>query len=237
MKTLIWILMVAAAEGQEVQEQTLMEVIVQKMQGTVAQTWQYVSTLGLIEALVFISFGSVCAFYGWRIFKILATICFGMIGLSLGIWANTIIHGSVIWLGLICTIFFGVLSVPFMRWGVTLLGAFSGGVLTSGAWLAASLPQELVWAGALAGFIAGGMISFAVFKAAVIMFTSLGGSVLMAVGILAIVYQRMLGGTDEQFNLFVAGNPWFLPALLLLPVTIGMVLQHRGIKASQDWSE
>ena len=235
MNTLMWILMVAAAEGEEVPQPKMTELMVLKMQALLAQTWQHVSTLGLVEALVFISFGSVCAFYGWRVFKILATICFGMIGLSLGIWANKIINGSEIWLGLICTIFFAVLSVPFMRWGVTLLGAFSGGVLTSGAWMAASLPQELVWAGALAGFIAGGMVSFAVFKAAVILFTSLGGSALMAIGVLAIVFQRMMGGSEEQFNLFIAANPWFLPAIFLMPVGIGMALQHRGIKASQDW--
>ncbi len=37
--------------------------------------WQLVSDLHVVEALTFISFGVVCLFYGWRIFKILVTIC------------------------------------------------------------------------------------------------------------------------------------------------------------------
>lgn len=236
MNTMIWILMTAAA-SEESEAPTLMQAIMQNMQSLLAQGWNHVSTLRPLEALIFISFGSVCAFYGWRVFKILATICFGMLGLSLGLWANTIIAGNEIWLGLICSVFFAVLSVPFMRWGVTLLGALSGGILTWGAWLAAGLPQDLAPVGALAGLVAGGMVSFAVFKAAVILFTSLGGSILMLIGILAIVYQRMMGGDPERFNAFVTANPIFLPALFLIPIGVGIFMQHRGIKASQDWAE
>ena len=169
---------------------------------------------GPSDEQTFISFGTVCLFYGWRIFKILVTICFGLLGLSLGIWANHhLIQGDVIWLSLICVVFFAVLSVPFMRWGVTLLGAASGGILTAGVWLAVGLPSEYFWAGGLVGFIAGGMISFIVFKIAVILFTSLGGSFLMVVGILAIVYEYMVDGA--KFEAFTLTHPWFLPVLLL----------------------
>ena len=101
--------------------------------------------------------------------------------------------------------------------------------------MAAGLPAELVWAGGLAGFIAGGMISFIVFKAAVILFTSLGGSALMVVGVLAIIYQYMMNGDTEKFKQFATTYPWFLPALLLVPLGIGIFLQHRFSKASQEW--
>ena len=30
--------------------------------------WQYITSLNLLEALTFISFGVVCLFYGWRVF-------------------------------------------------------------------------------------------------------------------------------------------------------------------------
>jgi len=199
--------------------------------------WKYVSSLGIVEALTFISFGSVCLFYGWRVFKILVTICFGLLGLTLGIWANEqLIGGNVIWLSLICTVFFAVLSIPFMRWGVTLLGAFSGGILTGGIWLGAGLPEEYFWAGGLVGFIAGGMMSFIVFKAAVILFTSLGGSTLTVVGILAILYRYILEGNGGQLEAFVFANQWFLPALLLIPMGVGIFLQHRFSKTMQDWN-
>ncbi len=199
------------------------------------EMWKYISSLGLVEALTFISFGTVCLFYGWRIFKILVTICFGLLGLFLGVWANqNLIQGDVIWLSLICVVFFAVLSVPFMRWGVTLLGAFSGGILTAGVWLAAGLPETYFWAGGLIGLIAGGMISFIVFKIAVMLFTSLGGSTLMVVGVLAILYRYMLDA--DRFKAFVLDHQWFLPTLLLVPMAFGIFLQNRFSKTSQDWS-
>lgn len=118
--------------------------------------WQHITSLETVEAVTFVSFGAVWLFYGWRVFKILVTICFGLLGLVLGIWANQqLIGGDNFWFGLICVIFFSVLSIPFMRWGVSILGAVSGGVLTAGAWLACGLPQDYVWAGGLVGLIAG----------------------------------------------------------------------------------
>jgi hypothetical protein len=197
--------------------------------------WKHVSSLDIVEAVTFIAFGAVWLFYGWRVFKILVTICFGLLGLFLGMYANeNFIGGNSFWLGLICVVFFAVLSIPFMRWGVSLLGAASGGILTAGVWLALGLPEEYVWAGGLIGLIAGGMISFIVFKIAVILFTSLGGSILLAVGLLAIACAQLI--PEEQLKFFAANNQWFLPALILAPMAVGIYLQHRFIKTAQDWT-
>lgn len=197
--------------------------------------WQHVTSLDLVEALTFISFGAVCLFYGWRIFKILVTICFGLIGLFVGIWANEyLIAGNVIWLAMICVIFFAILSIPLMRWGVSLLGALSGGVLTAGVWLAFGLPEQYVWAGGLIGLIAGGMISFIIFKVAVILFTSLGGSVLLSVGILAVLYGYMVN--RGRLETLVFDYPWFLPAMVLGPMVLGIYLQYRLSKGAPDWA-
>ena len=32
--------------------------------------WGHIIKLGILEALTFMSFGAVCLFYGWRVFKI-----------------------------------------------------------------------------------------------------------------------------------------------------------------------
>jgi len=197
--------------------------------------WQHISTLDVVEALTFISFGVVCLFYGWRIFKILVTICFGLLGLLVGIWANNaLIGGSVVWLAMICIAFFAILSVPLMRWGVSLLGALSGGILTAGLTLALGFgDQRLLLAGGLIGLVAGGMISFIIFKVAVILFTSLGGSGLVVVGLLAVLYTN----TDpKKLEMFVFNYRWFLPVLVIVPMTFGVVMQYRFIKTAQDWS-
>jgi hypothetical protein len=199
--------------------------------------WQHVTTLDVVEAVTFIAFGTVWLFYGWRIFKILVTICFALLGLFLGIWANQqLIDGNAFWFGLMCAVFFAVLSVPFMRWGVSFLGGISGAVLAAGATLALGLhDQRLILAGGLMGLIAGGMISFIIFKIAVILFTSLGGSVLVAVGILAVICHNLMASQDE-LNTFIQQNQWFVPAIVLVPMAIGVFLQNKFMKAAPDWN-
>jgi hypothetical protein len=227
MNILVSILQIALTAQQTAQKQA--------QAGPLSTMWQYVSTLDVVEALTFISFGIVCLFYGWRIFKILVTICFGLLGMLVGIWANDkLIGGNVIWLAMICILFFSILSVPLMRWGVTILGSVSGGILTAGATLALGLhDQRLLLAGGLVGLVAGGMISFIVFKVAVILFTSLGGSALIVVGFLAVLHANV---DPKKLETFVFGYRWFLPALVLAPMIVGIIMQHRFIKTAQDWS-
>jgi hypothetical protein len=196
--------------------------------------WEQITSLGLVEALTFIAFGTVCLFYGWRVFKILVAISFGLIGLFIAILANKYIEGQVIWLALVSVALFAILSIPLMRYGVTFLGALAGGMLTGGAWLAVGLPEKYIWAGGLVGLIAGGMISFIVFKIAVMLFTSLGGSGLMVIGILAIIYQYM--EADEKLKQLVFEHKWFLPAMLLAPMVVGVLLQNKFIKGTKNWN-
>jgi len=196
--------------------------------------WEHITSLGLLEALTFISFGTVCLFYGWRVFKVLVTISFALLGLLIGVWINRLlVEGNVIWLAIITTGLFAFLSVSLMRWGVSVLGAAAGAILTGGAWLASGLPEQYIWAGGLIGFVAGFLISFIIFKAAVMLFTSLGGSALVVVGILAVLYQYM--GADQKLEDLVFNQNWFLPVVLLAPVAAGIILQNKLIKGARDW--
>ncbi len=197
--------------------------------------WQNVSGLGLIEALTFIAFGVVCLFYGWRVFKILAVICFALVGMIIGVWIDQrLVHAQVpIWLPTIFALMSGFFAVPFLRWGVSVLGAGAGGVLTAGAWIGLGLPDVYIWAGALIGLVAGGLMSFIVFKSAVMLFTTLGGSGLMMMGFLAIMQRYSEAGHLEAMT---REQRWFLPAFFLVPMVIGMIIQNKFIKGSQDWS-
>ena len=198
--------------------------------------WNHVVTLGLIEALTFVSFGAVCLFYGWRVFKILVVICFGLLGLVLGITVTNKIIGlnNQLMGGVIGMVLLSVLSVPLMRWAVCILGGIAGGTVTSGIWYACGLPDSMIWAGALIGMIAGGMISFIVFKVAVILFSSLGGSALLVVGLLAVLCSGQIGATEQVHNL-VINHKWFLPVALILPTAVGVIVQHKFVKGSKEW--
>jgi hypothetical protein len=197
--------------------------------------WSYITSLNLVEAVTFISFGVVCLFYGWRVFKILVVISFALLGLFLGVSITDKIVGlnSQLWGGIVGMVLLAVLSVPLMKWAVCLLGAAAGGILSSGIWYASGLPERYILAGALIGMVAGGMISFIVFKVAVILFSSLGGSCLIVVGSLAILY--IYPQTSERLEEIIFTKKWFLPTVLMAPTLIGIVLQNKFVKDSKDW--
>ena len=196
--------------------------------------WEQIIALNLVEALTFICFGVVCLLYGWRIFKILATISFALFGLFVGVQINKLlVGGNAIWLGIIFMAIFAFLSVPLIRWAVCILGALAGGILTGGIWFAFNLPEQYIWAGALIGVIAGGMISFIIFGIAVMLFSSLGGSTLMLMGILALLYTYPQ--TTEQVEELVLTKSWFLPAALLVPTAAGIFLQNKFAQGAKDW--
>lgn len=197
--------------------------------------WEQIQNLGVVESLTFISFGSVCLFYGWRIFKILVCICFALAGLSAGVWLNQYIEGNVIWLAAIFAAICAFFAVPLMRYGVGFLGAVAGGILTAGMWLAFGLPSDYFWAGGLVGLVAGGMLSFIVFRGSVMLFTSLGGSTLMITGVLAVCHLYIFTGPDEIHNVLL-NERWLLPVLLVSPMIIGMFFQHKFMKGEQEWS-
>lgn len=202
----------------------------------VESIWQAITSLDMLQALMFIAFGVVWLFYGWRVFKVLVVISFALLGLSLGVMLAERISGQSAQVlgGLVGMVLFGMLSVPLMRWAVSILGAVAGGLLTAGVWYAFGLPEQYIWAGALIGVIAGGMISFIIFKIAVMLFSSLGGSTLVLMGVLAIfyMYEPMADGIEN----LVMVHRWFLPAALAVPTIIGIIVQNRFIKDSQNWS-
>ncbi len=108
--------------------------------------WEQITTLEWLQAITFMSFGVVCVFYGWRVFKILVVINFGLLGLAAGMQLTAKmtdmshqLTGGLIGMGVLA-----VLSVPLMRWAVSILGAVAGGILTSGIWYACGLPEKRV---------------------------------------------------------------------------------------------
>lgn len=193
--------------------------------------WEQISTLTWIQAVIAISFGAVYMLYGCKIFKVLVVIAFGLLGMTAGIFLGQLTGHTdwQIWGGVIGAIILGAISIPLMRWAVSLLGAIAGGILTAAAWYAFGLPDNyLIFAGALIGLIAGGMLSFIIFNAAVVLFTSLGGAGLVLVGILALF--KLYGPTSDDVHNWVYGYKWFLPVSLAIPTILGILVQKHAIK-------
>ena len=201
----------------------------------VGKLWDYIVTIGLPEAVMFIAFGIICLFYGWRIFKALAIMCSALVGLVVGLFLSHQVGGeSNPLLGIIMAVVFGVLALPLMHWAVCILGAIAGGIMTAAVWYALELPEEYMWAGGLTGLVAGGMISFIVFKIAVMLFTSLGGSSMIVAGVLSLLYQYDATSLRLQEEFF--GPRWFLPVLVVVPALFGLYWQNRFMKKSPEWT-
>lgn len=198
--------------------------------------WQQIISLSWPQAIIAISFGAVYLLYGWRIFKVLAVICFALLGLRLGIWAGVQFDNAILG-GLLGLIILAILAIPLMRWAVCILGAVAGGMLAAGIWYAFELPEQYILAGGGIGIVAGGMISFIVFKISVMLFTSLGGSALMIVGMLSLLYhyETNLAEPTNRISELVHMENWFLPVLLMIGTIVGVIVQNNMIKSSPKW--
>jgi hypothetical protein len=198
--------------------------------------WEQIVALSWFQAVLAISFGVVYLLYGWRIFRVLVVICFGMIGMFLGMMMGER-FGNIPIGGLIGTAVLAFLAVPLMKWCVSFLGAAAGGLITSGIWYACQLPDQYIWAGAIIGIVAGGMISFILLKASVMLFTSLGGSLITLTGVLALLHEYEMNRPQPTHYVedMIYLHPWFLPTVIIVPTLIGVFIQNKFIKQSSKW--
>jgi hypothetical protein len=65
------------------------------------------------------------------------------------------------------------------------------------------------------------------------LFSSLGGSSLMVVGLLALLYR--FPQTSDQVQRLVFEQKWFLPVALIVPTVIGLIVQNKFIKGAKEW--
>ena len=204
--------------------------------------WEQVTSLSWLQAVIGISFGMVYLLYGWRIFRILVVISFGLAGLYIGMLAGQKFGNQndnmQLWGGILGMLAMAILSMNLMRWGVSVLGAAAGGVVTGGLWYAFGLPEQYIWAGAVIGVVAGGMMSFILLKVSVMLFTSLGGSVIVAINFIALLHQyqtKVMVPPNNNIHEMFYDKTWFLPMIIILPTIIGMIVQNKLIKTSSDW--
>lgn len=199
--------------------------------------WEQIVALHWFHAVLALSFGIVYLLYGWRIFKVLSIICFGLIGLGIGMVVGRML-GSELWGGVIGLLVLAIMSMPLMKWGISVLGAIAGGVLTGAVWYAFGLPELYIWAGIIVGMVAGGMISFIILEVAVMLFTSLGGSVITVISILSLLHNYETNVVEPaRTNIYdmVFDNNWFLPIALIAPTIFGIIMQRKLIKHSPKW--
>ena len=186
--------------------------------------WDFIVNISWLQAVVCIAFGAIYLIYGWRVFKVLVIINFAVLGMYAGINLGGRL-GSGPWGGIMGCAIAGICSWPFMKYGVSILGALAGAVLGAAFWRVMTLPDPLIWCGALAGLVAGGLLAFSSFKTSILLFTSLQGSVFVVVGVLALLcdYPEL----TESVTNAVYQHVFLLPGLLLIPTLGGILCQAK----------
>ncbi len=194
--------------------------------------WEFISHITWFQAAVGIAFASIYLIYGWRVFKVLVVINFAIIGLLVGRITGAQL-GSQLWGGIIGTVILGAVSWPFMKFSVSILGAASGAVLGTALWQAATLPPRLFWGGSAVGLVAGAFLAFTSFKVAVMMFTSLQGSVLLGCSALALL--RQYPGMESRLAQVFPG-PFMVPLIIIITVALSSYTQYKLFKLNNEWS-
>ena len=193
----------------------------------IEQIWAFIDKLTWLQAVMIMATGVIYLIYGWRLFRALVVLNFAMMGLIAGIVLGKQL-GSPLWGGILGTFMLGIVAYPFMKYAVAVLGGLAGAVLGAALWRTVTLPDALVWVGALAGLVAGGFLAFSSFKFSVMIFSSLQGAACLVVGLLALLndYPQL----SEHIANAVYTKAFLLPVMLLFATSIGIFFQQRLLK-------
>ena len=188
---------------------------------------------GWVIASIFVVTGLVCLLQGYKLYKgvviLLALILGGVVGYRMGqhIQAEIIVAGCL-------AVLLAVVAWPFMKYAVALAGGLAGAFIGANTWTAladqinintgTTVSPDAYWAGALMGIILFGMMSFILFELSVVLFTSVSGSVLAVLGIIALLLQ--VPAWRESIGSSLKANPMVVPLLVIVPAVIGLVIQH-----------
>jgi hypothetical protein len=175
------------------------------------------------EAAILLVLGVLLVLFGFNIYKFVVMINVALVGAALGSVvgekAGNPTVGATIG-GFVAA----VISWPLMKHAVTIMGVTIGAAAGAGLWRAFSLNPEFLWAGGLVGAITMGMMSFLLFDGCVMIATSLQGSTMAVVGVLAIVmkYHNAAGKIADGMD----AHRWILPASIFVPALCGWIFQH-----------
>ncbi len=196
-----------------------------------------------VVGAIFLCVGLLCMLQGYKLYKgVVVLTALGM-GIVLGYKLGQHIQAEAIVAGCL-GVLLAVAAWPFMKFAVAMCGGLAGAFLGANAWSAIAnhlntqsgainLPPDAYWAGALIGLVFFGLLSFILFELSVVMFTSLSGSVLAVLGIVALLLQ--VAAWREVITDSLKANPLIMPMLIVVPAVIGLVLQYQfgGLQKQQ----
>lgn len=200
----------------------------------------HLQALGAVWAVVFVIVGVLCMFNGYKFYKFATISAALLLGMFSGYWFGGQIGAPYIVAGCM-GVLLATLAFPLMKYAVAALGGLTGAFIGANLWsgvahainvIAAKdnpqageiIPAGEYWLGALMGLLICGMLAFILFKLSVVMFTSVSGSTIAVMGVLALLL------SFEPWRETVAeglmANQLVIPLLVFVPAAIGLILQE-----------
>lgn len=202
---------------------------------TLAHPEKLVETLqamSAVWAVIFLATGLICLFQGYKIYKTVTVVLALALGAFLGYFLGEKINAEYVVAGCLA-ILMAVTCFPLMKYAVSALGGLAGAFMGANTWSAlarllgrngdTSVSQHY-WIGALIGLLVCGMLTFILFKVAVVMFTSVSGSTVAVLGAVALLLQIDI--FEQSIARSLSGHAAILPLLVLVPALIGFILQE-----------
>ena len=162
--------------------------------GDVLSTFNALFGRPMAAALGAMAVGLLFLFFGWRIYRI-TLVSFGLLGggalgFRLGEWAcvRFTVDSGVLPLAFAAVVglLLGCLAIPFVKFTVFIFCGLLGAVFVSYLCERLGLGSSILWT--FASFVILGLISVALIRHAMILFTSLSGSYLLVAGALAVLH-------------------------------------------------
>ncbi len=204
-------------------------------------------SLGLVWAVVFITVGLLCMFNGYRWYKFATVTTALFLGLFSGYWLGEKLGAPFVVAGCLGALLF-VVAFPLMKYMVAGLGGLAGAFLGANLWagvartaeklaqdraisegVAGTIEQTFLnpndyWVGALIGLIVCGMLAFILWKLSIVLYTSVSGSTLAVIGVLALLLSVDAWRPTIQEGL--QASYLVVPLLVFVPAAIGLILQE-----------
>jgi hypothetical protein len=186
--------------------------------------------LHIVWASVLLVVGGLCVLNGYKWHRYVIVVCAFVGGLGLGHLLSTQMGESPIAMGaigLLCA----MISTPLLRFAVAIFGGLTGAFIGAHAWTAFNGVQGGQVAAAGMGFIAVGMAAFLMYRAVVMLFTSIGGAAMGVLG--GVTLMLHVPSWAEPIRASLTANDMLLPLLVGVGSVTGLVIQNTGMRAAK----
>ena len=167
--------------------------------------------------------GIVYLLFGYYIFKILVTLNAALLGAYFGAVLGEK-SGAAVPAAVIGGLLSAAATWPVMRYAVAIMGGIFGAMLGVTVWNLCQLDPLFAWSGALTGIVFCGLLSFILFKQCIMSYTSLQGSVMLVLGVLALIFKY--DGFGAKLSNSFSIKPFLLPMTIFVPTLIGFIYQQ-----------